>query len=149
MKQEALGRKLTELMEETKKGRVHWKVEVQTTEANDEADKPRETENGVEWVIDECYVSFYCKHKGAEFCMITYELIKTAGERATSSNMVFVPPLGIRYFDLHTLLPHSVETSAVLIEQIHRLWMLLLEMYKADEGSVDLKARAGMLTIED
>ena len=67
----------------------------------------------------------------------------------TSSNMVFVPPLGIRYFDLHTLLPHSVETSAVLMEQIHRLWMILLEMYKADQGSVDLKARAGTLTIED
>lgn len=149
MKQEALGRKLTELMEETKKGRIHWNVEVQTTETNDEADKPRETENGVEWVIDECYVSYYCKYRDAEFCMITYELIKTAGERVTSSNMVFVPPLGIRYFDLHTLLPHSVETSAVLMEQIHRLWMMLLEMYKADPNSVDLKAREGMLTIED
>lgn len=149
MKQEALGRKLTELMEETKKGRIHWNVEVQTTETNDEADKPREMENGVEWVIDECYVSYYCKYRDAEFCMITYELIKTEGERVTSSNMVFVPPLGIRYFDLHTLLPHSVETSAVLMEQIHRLWMMLLEMYKADPNSVDLKARAGMLTIED
>lgn len=149
MKQEALGRKLTELMEETKKGRIHWNVEVQTTETNDEADKPRETENGVEWVIDECYVSYYCKYRDAEFCMITYELIKTAGERVTSSNMVFVPPLGIRYFDLHTLLPHSVEISAVLMEQIHRLWMMLLEMYKADPNSVDLKARAGTLTIED
>ena len=64
--------------------------------------------------------------------MITYEMIKTAkqagsGEnRVTSSNMVFLPPLGLRFFDLHTLLPYSVEVSNVLLDAIHRLWFCCL-----------------------
>ena len=81
--------------------------------------------------------------------MITYELIKTAGDRITSSNMVFLPPLGMRYFDLRTLLPHSVETSAVLLDQIHQLWVMLLDMYKVDKGSIYLDVKPGKLTIED
>ena len=60
-----------------------------------------------------------------------------------------MPPLGIRYFDLRLLLPSSVETSAVLMEQIHQLWKLLLAMYEADKSSVTLQARSGVLTIED
>lgn len=149
MRQEELGKRIAELIAETKEGRVRWSVEVQTTEANDASEKPKEVENGVEWTIDECYVSYYCKYKDRDFCMITYELIKTAGEKVTSSNMVFFPPLGVRYFDLRTLLPHSVETSAVLLEQIHQLWVLLLDMYKVDRGSIYLDVRPGKLTIED
>lgn len=87
--------------------------------------------------------------------MITYEMIKTAkqagsGEsRVTSSNMVFLPPLGLRFFDLHTLLPYSVEVSNVLLDAIHRLWVLLLDMYKTDKGSVYLNVSPGTLVIED
>lgn len=149
MRQEELGKKIAELMTETKTGKIRWSVEVQTTEANDISEKPKEVENGVEWTIDECYVSYYCKYRDREFCMITYELIKTAGDKVTSSNMVFLPPLGVRYFDLRTLLPHSVETSAVLLDQIHHLWVLLLDMYKVDKGSIYLDVRPGKLTIED
>lgn len=149
MKQEELSRKLAELLVATKEGKVRWTVEVQTTEANDAAEKPIEVENGVEWTIDECYVSYYCKYRNKEFCMITYELIKTAGEKVMTSNMVFMPPLGIRFFDLRTLLPHSVETSAVLLSQIHQLWELLLDMYKVDKSSLYLDVRPGTLIIED
>ncbi len=149
MKQEVLSRRLTELIAGTKQGKVHWKVELQTTEANEEEQKPHETEDGIEWIVDECYVSYCCKYRGEEFCFITYELIKTAGAQVKTSNLVFVPPLGIRYFDLRTLLPSSVETSAVLMEQIHQLWKLLLAMYEADKSSVTLHARSGVLTIED
>lgn len=149
MKQEELCRKISELIAETKAGKIRWSVEVQTTEANDAADKPKEVENGIEWTVDECYVSYYCKYRDKEFSMITYELIKTAGDKVTSSNMVFMPPLGVRYFDLRTLLAHSVETSAVLLEQIHQLWVLLMDMHKADKGSIYLDVRPGTLTIED
>lgn len=149
MKKEELSRRIAELLAETKAGRVRWNVEVQTTEANEASEKPIEVENGVEWTIDECYVSYYCKHRNKDFCMITYELIKTAGDKVTSSNMVFVPPLGIRLFDLRTLLPHSVETSPVLLDQIHQLWVLLLDMYKVDKSSLYLDVRPGRLTIDD
>lgn len=149
MRQEELSKKIAELITETKAGKIRWSVEVQTTEANDSSEKPKEVENGIEWTVDECYVSYYCKYRDNDFCMITYELIKTAGDKITSSNMVFLPPLGMRYFDLRTLLPHSVETSAVLLEQIHRLWVMLLDMYKVDKGSIRLDVRPGKLTIED
>lgn len=148
-KQEELSRELTELIAETKAGRIRWNLDVQTTEANDPAQKPVETEDGVSWMVDECYVSYYCKCKGKDFSMITYEMIKTAAERVTSTNMVFCPPLGIRFFDLHTLLPYSVETSPVLMEQIHQLWLLLMDMYKVDKSSIYLNVRSGELTIED
>ena len=81
--------------------------------------------------------------------MITYEMIKTAGERVVTSNMVFLPPLGIRFFDLRTLLPYSIEVSNVLLEQIHQLWVLLFDMYKVDRGSIYLNVRPGVLKIED
>lgn len=149
MRQEELSHKLTELINGTKEGKVRWNVEVQTTEGNEPSEKPVETEHGVEWTVDECYVCYYCKYRGNEFCMITYELIKTAGERVMTSNMVFLPPLGVRFFDLRTLLPHSVETSAVLLEQIHQLWILLMDMYKVDKSSIYLDVRPGKLTIED
>ena len=108
MKQQELSRKLGELITETKAGKVRWNVEVQTTEANEASEKPVEKENGIEWTVDECYVCYYCKYRNQDFCMITYELIKTAGDKVATTNMVFVPPLGIRFFDLRTLLPHSV-----------------------------------------
>ena len=149
MRQEEMSKKIAELITETKAGKIRWSVEVQTTEANDITEKPKEVENGIEWMIDECYVSYYCKYRDKDFCMITYELIKTAGDKIASSNMVFLPPLGIRYFDLRTLLPHSVETSAVLLDQIHQLWVMLLDMYKVDKGSIYLDVRPGKLTIED
>lgn len=149
MNQHELSRKLMEMIKETKEGKIRWNVEVQTTEANDVSQKPTETEDGVAWTIDECYVSYYCKHRGNEFCMITYELIKTAEDKIVSNNLVFVPPLGVRFFDLRTLLPHSVETSAVLLDEIHRLWEILLDMYKVDRGSLYLNVTPGNLTIEE
>ena len=149
MRQDMLLHKLSELLTETREGKIRWSVDVETTEANAPEDKPTETEGGIDWTLDECYVSYDCLYRGEEFCMITYELIKTAGERVTTSNMVFLPPLGMRYFDLRTLLPYSVETSAVLLEEIHQLWVQLTDMYKADKGSLYLNVSPRVLTIED
>lgn len=148
-KTEELSRELTELITATKEGRVRWNLQVQTTEANDPSQKPIEKEDDTEWTVDECYVSYYCQYKGRDFCMITYEMLKTAGDKVNSSNMVFCPPLGIRFFDLHTLLPYSIETSAVLLGQIHQLWVMLLDMYKVDKSSLYLDVRPGQLKIED
>lgn len=149
MKQEELSKKMVELIAATKEGKIRWSVEMQTTETNDASQKPKEVENGIEWTVDECYVSYYCKYKGNDFCMITYELIKMGASKVISSNMVFLPPLGMRYFDLRVLLPYSIETSAVLLEQIHQLWVLLLNMYKTDKGSIYLNVSQGELIIED
>lgn len=148
-RQEELNRMLTDLIRATREQKIRWSVEVETTEANDPEQKPVEKEDGVPWTVDECYVSYYCKYKGREFCMITYELIKTSGERVLSGNMVFLPPLGVRYFDLHTLLPYSVDTSKVLLDQVHRLFMMLLDIHKADPAGIYFDIRPRKLTIED
>lgn len=154
-KQDELYRNLTEMIKATREGKLRWNLEIQTTEANDPADKPIERDNGQDWIVDECYVSYYCTYKGKEFCMITYEMIKTAkeqrmdGARVMTGNMVFLPPLGVRFFDLHTLAPYSVECSPVLLSEIHQLWVLLLDMYKVDKGSVYLNVNPGTLVIED
>ncbi len=149
MKPEVLSHQLTDMYKATKEGKIHWNVTVQTTEHNDPAEKPVEVENGVSWTIDECYVSYYCKYKDEEFCMITYEMIKTAGDKTMTTNLIFLPPLGVRLFNLHTLLPHAVCGSTVLANQIQNLWTLLLDMYKMDKESVFLEVLPGKLTIED
>lgn len=150
-KPEELFRELDNLMKETKAGKIHWHVEVQTTEHNNPADKPVEQEDGIKWVLDECYVSYYCEYHGKEFCMITYELIKNAEheKKTMTSNLIFLPPGNVRCFHLQTLLSYAVENSAVLSEQVHKLWVMLLEMYKADQSSVTLTASGGTLQIED
>lgn len=63
--------------------------------------------------------------------------------------LFFLPPLGIRYFDISTLLPYSVPASNILIYEIHTLWLLLLEMYKSDNTSVELDASSRELMIEE
>ena len=148
-KPEELSHQLTEMYRETKNGKLHWNVEVQTTEYNDPSEKPVEEEEGISWTVDECYVSYYCKYKGQDFCMITYEMIKTSGEKTQTTNLIFLPPLGIRAFHLQTLLPYAVNASGVLANQIHNLWELLLVMHKADQTSVSLDVRPGELVIED
>lgn len=148
-KQEELYHEIEELMKATKEKKIRWNVEVQTTEGNDPGDKPVETEDGVTWTVDECYVSYNCQYKGKEFCMITYEMIKTAGERISTSNMVFLPPLGVRVFDLRTLLPHSVEASRILLDRIHQLWVLLFDLHREDRSSVRMEIRTEVLKIED
>lgn len=148
-KEDELLKELTDMVKETKKGQIKWKLSCQTTEYNDEAVKPTVTEDGITWTVDECYVSYECTYKGSVFVMITYEMIHTAGDKRQTTNLVFLPPLGIRYFDISTLLPYSVPASNVLTYEIHTLWLLLLEMYKNDNTSVELDASAGELIIEE
>ena len=148
-KPEELSRLLTEMYKETKEGRIRWSLQVQTTEPNKASEKPVEVEDGISWTIDECYVSYVCKYKGQDFCMISYEMIKTAGNKVQTTNLVFLPPMGIRAFHLQTLLPYAVQTSHVLANQIHNLWELLLMQYKVDKTSVYLDVVPGTLVIED
>ena len=79
-KEDELLKELTDMVKETKKGQIKWKLSCQTTEYNDEAVKPTVTEDGITWTVDECYVSYECTYKGSDFVMITYEMIHTAGE---------------------------------------------------------------------
>lgn len=122
-------------------------MEVQTTEGNEE--KYTVEEEGQTWVVDECYVSYVCEYRGKEFCMITYEMIKTSGAQVRTINYVFLPPLGVRLFSLHTLLEHSIKADAVLLSQIHVLWVLLMELVKKGNGQVECYISQADVNIED
>lgn len=148
-KGEELLKQLQEMAKDTRLGKIHWDIKCQTTEYNDADTKPVVTEEGKNWTVDECYVSYYCEYKGSEFLMITYEMIHTAGAEVKTTNLVFLPPLGIRYFDIHTLLPYAVENANMLTYQIQSLWKQLLEMYKTNPESVSLDVSERVLQIED
>lgn len=148
-KEEELLRNLREMTKDTKSGKLCWKIIEQTTEYNDKAGKPVVMEDGKEWQVDECYVSYNCEYKGTEFLMITYEMIHTAGDDVRTTNLVFLPPLGIRYFDLNTLLPYAVENSNMLSYEIHTLWEVLLSFGKLKSEQVTIDVQPRELIIEE
>lgn len=149
MRPEELSKKLNEFIQETKAGKIHWNVQIQTTEANPIEEKPVVEEDGVSWTLDEFYVSYYCKYRNQEFLLTTYELIKKSGEKTKTSNMIFLPPLGNRYFHLASLTPYSIDASAVLVNQCCTLYQLILDRYKVDRTSVYLEVTPGKLTLEE
>ena len=148
-REDELLKQLSEMAKETKFGKISWDIKCQTTEYNDPDSKPQVEEDGILWTVDECYVSYYCEYKGKEFLMITYEMMHTAGDTVKTTNLVFLPPLGVRYFDIHTLLPYAVETTNMLAYQIQSLWTMLLDMQKAKVTNVTFDVSERILTIED
>ena len=80
--------------------------------------------------------------------MITYEIIHSNGKEQKSSSFVFLPPLGIRLFDLHVLLPYSVSNSKMLTYVVHSLWVLLLKKYKKHDDKIELEIESRELTID-
>ena len=148
-KPEELIKEITEMTRETKAGRLTWNIKCQTTEYNPEEEKPVVEDEGINWTVDECYVEYNCQYKGKEFVMITYEMIHSCGEKNKTTNLVFLPPLGMRFFDIHQLLPYAVENSQMLSYAIHELWLQLVERHKADPKQVVLDAPPGKLVIEE
>jgi hypothetical protein len=147
-KQDELMRELADMVKETKAGKLYWKVDCQTTEYNSLEEKPVVEEEGTNWIVDECYVSYFCEYKGKEFLMISYEMIHSAGDKKKTTNLVFLPPLGIRVFDIHTLLLYAVETSQMLAYNVHMLWLTILEEYRKNPDLITLNADERKLTIE-
>jgi len=147
MKEEELIKRIKRLLEETQKGKVKWKVDVQTTEYND--NKYIEEVDGVKWTIDEVYVNYYCEYNSEVFNMITYEMIRSDGVNTNTNTFVFFPPNGIRFFNLRTLLPYSVTSSSMTVQSIHMLWNFLLELAKNNTGVVTLDASPAEINIEE
>ena len=148
-KKEELIRDITNMVKETKAGKLTWDILCQTTEYQPTENKPVVREDDIDWIVDECYVSYYCKYRGQEFLMITYEMIHSAKDKTKSTNLVFLPPLGIRYFDINTLLPYSVELDQVLLYHVHTLWETVLALHKERPELVKLDADERVLTIEE
>lgn len=132
-------RKIPELVKETKENKLHWDIEFQTTEYNDPSEKPIENIDGDPWMLDECFVSYHCLYNGEEFLMITYEQIATYGDKKKSYNLVFLPPLGNRFFDVDMLAPYAVELDQMLTYEIHMLWLAILEKLKERSENISIE----------
>lgn len=139
MKPAVLANTLTDMMKETKKGHLSWQLELQSTDGLEDNVKHRIMEEGKEWVVDECFISYCCKFHGKDYLMITYEHIKRNGTQTRSDNLIFMPPLDIRYFDVGILSAYIVDADAVLLDKFHQLWLLLMEIHKTDAERVSLK----------
>lgn len=122
-------------------------MDIQTTEG--QKDKYTVEEEGMSWTVDECYVSYVCQYRGKEFCMISYELIRRSGDQTRTVNYVFLPPAGVRLFSLHTLLEHSIKADAVLLAQVHGLWVLLMDLVKKGSGQVECTITEASVDIEE
>ena len=90
MKPALLANTLEEMIRETKKGHLDWLIELQSTDGLSDSLKHRIVEDDKEWVVDECFISFFCKFRGKDYLMITYEHIKRCGEQVRSDNLVFM-----------------------------------------------------------
>ena len=141
MKPEKLASRIDEMFTQTKKGAIEWFVNMQTTELMDDSLKDQvEDEEGHIWLINECYTEFTCKYAGEPFHLITYELIKTCGDKTQTNNLLFLAPDGMRRFDLDLLAPYNIENSAVLSYKIHELWLFLLNAAHEKKPNIHLDA---------
>lgn len=147
-KEEQLLNDLTELIKETQKNKVDWKVDCQTTEYNDLQEKPVHEEDGECWIVDECFVSYECTHKGKDFLLITYEQIFTCGQKKKSCNLLFMPPMGIRFYDVDTLAPYAVKADQMLTYEAHMLWLTILEKCKDKSERIKLDVSPRKLVLE-
>ncbi len=127
---------LQELIKATEADFVDWDIKVSTSEYNDVTEKPVKEIDGKNYTIDECFVSYYTNYKGNEFLLITYEQIYSNQDNQLSTNLVFTPPLGNRFFDLTTLGPYAIECDKILTFYIHNLWNLLIEKKKASSEKI-------------
>ena len=132
---------LNDMRKDTQSGKAKWQVEMATSEYMPEEKKPTATADGRTWTVDECYVAYACEYRGEEFVMITYENIEKSGEEVRSTNLVFLPPVAMRMFNLDELAPYAVEAAPQLIEQVHALFTLLLEQYRANQAGVSFTVR--------
>lgn len=148
-KEDELLKLIPELVKETKSGKLKWKIDGQTTEYNDVDTKPSVEEDDINWLVDECYICYECEHKGKQFLMITYEMIHSSGEKKKTTNLIFMPPAGIRYFDLNTLLPYAVTANQMLTYSVHTLWLTILEAYKVRPEQIQLDMSPRELTIDE
>lgn len=139
MKPAVLAKTLDEMIQETKKGHLNWLIELQSTDGLAPSSKHRIVEDDKEWIIDECFISFYCKFRGKDYLMITYEHIRQYKDQVHSDNLIFMPPLNVRYFDVGILSPYIVDADAVLLDRFHQLWQLMLESSRKKDGQVSFK----------
>ena len=71
MNEKQLANMLDDMMKDTKRGNLNWKMQIEATDDLDDDLKERFEKDGIEWVADECFVEYTCTWRGNDFCMIS------------------------------------------------------------------------------
>lgn len=139
MNAKQLANSLDEMVKDTKRGHLSWSMQIETTDDLDAALKERLEQDGTEWLVDECFIEYTCVWKGQDFCMISYEHVLTHGDQTRMTGLIFLPPLGMRFFDVAELAPYAVTSDAYLMSKVHTLWETLMELYRTDPARCRLR----------
>ena len=132
MNAKQLANSLDEMIKDTRRGHLNWSMQIETTDDLDASLKEKLEQDGTQWLVDECFVEYACTWKGQDFCMISYEHVLTHENQTRMTCLIFLPPLGMRFFDVAELAPYAVEADAYLTSKVHTLWGTLLELYRTD-----------------
>ena len=127
-----LANSLDEMMKETKRGHLSWSMQIETTDDLDASLKEKLEQDGIEWLVDECFVEYACTWRGQDFCMISYEHVLTHEDQTRMTCLIFLPPLGMRFFDVAELAPYAIENDAYVSNKVHQLFEMLLALYRTD-----------------
>lgn len=127
-----LANSLDEMMKDTKRGHLNWSMQVETTDDLDASLKETLEQDGVTWLVDECFVEYACTWRGQDFCMISYEHVLTHEDQTRMTCLIFLPPLGMRFFDVAELAPYAIEADAYVSNKVHQLFEMLLALYRTD-----------------
>ena len=134
-----LANSLDDMMKDTKRGHLSWSMQIETTDDLDASLKEKLEKDGVEWLVDECFVEYACTWKGQDFCMISYEHILTHDDQTRTTCLIFLPPLGMRFFDVAELAPYAVTADAYLINKVHLLWETLINLYRSEPARCKIR----------
>lgn len=139
MNAKQLANTLDDMMKDTKRGSLSWKMQLETTDDLDDSLKEKFVQDGIEWLVDECFVEYSCTWRGQDFCMISYEHVLTFENQTRMTCLVFLPPLGMRFFDVAELAPYAVKADAYVTNKVHMLWEMLMELYRTDPSRCQLR----------
>lgn len=139
MNAKQLAATLDDMMKETKRGNLNWKMMIETTDDLDVSLKEKVTIDDTEWIVDECFVEYQCTYRKQDFCMISYEHVLTCGNRTQMTCMIYLPPLGMRYFDIDKLAPYAIVADAYVSNRVHQLWDMLMALYRTDSSRMQLR----------
>ena len=140
MTSKQLGATIDDRIKETKRGNLDWKMQIESTDdLSVDLKEKYIDENDKTWIVDECFVAYECLYKRQPFCMISYEHVLTCEDKTRMTCLIFLPPLGMRFFDVAELAPYAVDADPILGNKVHMLWEQLMQQYRSGTGKVKIQ----------
>ena len=134
-----LANTLDEMIKDTKRGPLSWSMQIETTDDLHASLKETVTQDGLTWLVDECFVEYTCSWKGQDFCMISYEHVLSCQDQTRMTCLIFLPPMGMRFFDVAELAPYAIEADAYVSSKVHLLWETLMDLYRTNPARCRLR----------